>query len=138
MACNRRAKLKVARARGSSLLHFWRVSEVQWTWEVRLRPLHECNGHTIFFRFLGYLALQRITDRTARATTVEIQIGVRCAFEPKNRGLSARLVSVTVPDRVRAHRRAGPRRKARRRTAWAGQGPHEACRMTMSRHSGQP
>ena len=38
-------------------MHFWRVSEVQWTWEVRLRPLHECNDHTIFFRFLGYLAL---------------------------------------------------------------------------------
>ena len=29
-------------------------------WEVRLRPLHECNGHTIFFRFLGYLAVQRV------------------------------------------------------------------------------
>ena len=29
-------------------------------WEVRLRPLHECNGHTIFFRFLDYLALQRV------------------------------------------------------------------------------
>ena len=51
--------------RGSGLLHFWRVSEVQTpvdVWEVRLRPLHECNGHTIFFRFLGYLALQRIFE----------------------------------------------------------------------------
>ena len=40
-------------------------------WEARLRPLHKCNGHTIFFRFLDHLALQRVgrkSDPVARVT----------------------------------------------------------------------
>ena len=42
-------------------------------WEARLRPLHKCNGHTIFFRFLDPLALQRVGFDMNRAVSTRVR-----------------------------------------------------------------